>query len=168
MIIINLLTPYVLYKKIKKIFITHNINYKDTIYFMFVTILVQTFFASTITCCENPRIAVVYFPLIFIVLLLNLEYFLKKKNEKMYNFCGMDTLAHLAKSLKNKFKFIALAILILPKKNIKKFNYTLNNFKKRISKINPEIIFFWQLISRQFIVKAFVDLQRSNIIIQNF
>ena len=79
-IIINLLTPYVIYKKIRKIFASKKIEYKDIIYFMFVSIIiVQIFLTSTITCCENPRIAVIYFPIIFIILLFNIENVLKER-----------------------------------------------------------------------------------------
>jgi len=34
---------------------------------------------SIVTCCENPRITVIYFPIILIILLFNLEEFLKEK-----------------------------------------------------------------------------------------
>ena len=79
--------------------------------------------------------------------------------------------SHLAKSLKDKFKVYCFSNSnFTQKKNIKKFNYTLNNFKKRISKINPEIIFFLSGNSypNNSLSKHLYDLQRSNIIIQNF
>ena len=79
-IIINLSTPYIFYKKTKKALIKKKIDFKDLTYFIFVSIaLIQIVLTSTITCCENPRITVIYFPIIFMILLLNIEYILKKK-----------------------------------------------------------------------------------------
>ena len=78
-ILIHLVTPYVLFKKIKKVIVEKKLDYKDFLYFLFVSIvMVQIFLISTITCCENPRITVIFFPIIFIVLLFNIEHVLKK------------------------------------------------------------------------------------------
>lgn len=79
-VIIGLLTPYIVFKKIKKILNVKRFDYKDIIYLMFVSIVImQIFLISTITCCENPRITVIYFPIIFIILLLNIEDIIKRK-----------------------------------------------------------------------------------------
>jgi len=79
-IIIGLLTPYIILKKFKKILYLKKFEYQDIIYFMFVSIvIIQIFLTSIVTCCENPRITVIYFPIILIILLFNLEEFLKEK-----------------------------------------------------------------------------------------
>ena len=56
------------------------------------------------------------------------------------------------------------------KKNIKKFSYTKENFKRKIKTINPRLIFFLSGNSypNNSLDKHLYDLKRSNIIIQNF
>ncbi len=80
LIIILLLTPLVVLKKIKNSISKKKVNYKDFIYFLFLTIVsFQIILTSVLTCCENPRIAVIYFPMILIIVLLNIENFVKRK-----------------------------------------------------------------------------------------
>ena len=70
----NLFTPYVFYKKIKYAIKIKKIKNLDFIYFLFLFILIfQTIIISTATCCENPRIAVVYFPIILLITLINIK-----------------------------------------------------------------------------------------------
>jgi nucleoside-diphosphate-sugar epimerase len=79
--------------------------------------------------------------------------------------------SHLAQGLKNKFNIYSFSNSdFTPKKKIKKFSYTLKNFKTKIMKVNPTVIFFLSGNSypNNSLDKHLYDLHRSNIIIQNF
>jgi hypothetical protein len=77
---ISAITPYVFFNKIKNLLFKKKLYFEDFIYLKFTSILlVQILLTSTATCCENPRIAVIYFPMILIVLILNLKFLIKDK-----------------------------------------------------------------------------------------
>ena len=62
--------------KIKNAFKIKKLENLDFIYFLFLFILIfQTIIISTVTCCENPRIAVVYFPMILLITIINIKSF---------------------------------------------------------------------------------------------
>lgn len=84
-----------------------------------------------------------------------------------YGYLG----SHLTEKLKKRFKVYSFSNSEFNKnKNIKKFKYNLSNFKKEISKINPKIIFFFSGNSypNNSFNKHLYDIQRSNIVVQDF
>ena len=81
LIIILLLTPIVMTKKIKYKSISKLDFYYTTLIFFLSAITIVT---SVITCCENPRMFVMQFFLICLICIFNLKYFIKiiKKSSK--------------------------------------------------------------------------------------
>ena len=77
---------------------------------------------------------------------------------------------YLAKSLKKKYKVYSFGNLDFSNIKKNKFSYTFDNFKKKIKKINPNLIFFLSGNSypNNSNNKHLYDLKRSNLVIQNF
>lgn len=73
-LLILLITPYILikkinYKSLKKIDIFYLISFLSISLIILVT--------STVTCCENPRMLVMHFFIIFLICIMNLNYIFK-------------------------------------------------------------------------------------------
>ena len=78
--------------------------------------------------------------------------------------------SNLVKKLNLKFKTYVFANSEYSKKSRNSFNYNYGNFKKKIKKINPKIIFFLSGNSypNNSLNLNLYDIKRSNIIIQDF
>ncbi len=73
-LLILLITPYILIKKIKY----KSLKKIDIFYLIsFLSISLIILITSTITCCENPRMLVMHFFIIFFICILNLNYIFK-------------------------------------------------------------------------------------------
>jgi len=81
--ILILITPYIFYKSVKNYKNFFMLLDKQAYFYTYCLICITslTLLTSTVTCCENPRIASLYLPFTVFIVLYNFMYLKKNKNK---------------------------------------------------------------------------------------
>jgi hypothetical protein len=79
-VIIGLISVFLIFKSSTKVFMKK--NKKIDIFYLFINLflIIHVLFTSLITCCENPRIMIMFFFIIASVIFLNFKFIFFKKN----------------------------------------------------------------------------------------